>query len=254
VENNSEANDLIELGFFVKDIPEIKPELESLRNEIFDVFSCIAQRAGYGAVKSDKELIGFHRKYQKEQFRALKLLWGSPVLMRLSGLGIIIEILKEIGFERPILELPPLLRCDMPVTNQSIFSQHQDYAYNIGSDNSVTVWIPLQDTNEKSGALLCAAGSHQKGIYPNLQGIITEDHQFDFDPCPVKLGEVLVFDQKLVHQSGFNQSDKVRFSIQLRFSDLGDAGYADRGYPINHTVTTERYEAETSIASSGQCC
>lgn len=180
----------------------------------------------------------------------VKHLWGLPSLWAVAGDPLFLVLLKQLGLEHPILEVPPLLRCDMPIQGQSIFQQHQDYPYNIGSANSVTIWIPLQDTTEQEGALLVAPGTHTQGIFPNSRGIITAEHDFEFESCPVKMGEVLIFDQKLVHQSGFNRSDRIRFSIQLRFSDLRCPEYASRGFPINHKITTDAYAGEVTIKTA----
>ncbi len=57
-----------------------------------------------------------------------------------------------------------------------------------------------------------AAGSHRDGVYH------------------------LVFDQKLVHESGINRSSNIRFSVQIRYSNLEDAEYAARGWPRNHKL------------------
>ena len=94
--------------------------------------------------------------------------------------------------------------------------------------------------------MLVVPGSHTNGTFPNVQGIIPNNFKFDFVSVPLKLGEALIFNQKLVHQSGVNISDKIRFSIQLRYTDLGCPHYAQRGYPLNHKFTTEKYDGEIS--------
>ena len=41
---------------------------------------------------------------------------------------------------------------------------HQDYVAHQGSSNSITTWIPLQDTFKKIGSLNIIKGSHKKGF------------------------------------------------------------------------------------------
>lgn len=193
-------------------------------------------------VENDSQLITFRESHQKLQYQALKLLYNLPELFAIGGSPVISSyLMEELEFKLPILDLPPHIRCDMPIKGQSIFEQHQDYSYNLGSANSVTIWLPLQDTNVEHGALYVAQGTHLDGVYPNIKGVIDENYIFDFQQCPIALGEALIFDQKLVHKSGVNYSDQVRFSIQLRFTDLGCDSYAKSGYPINHKITTENY-------------
>jgi len=231
-------------GFVVVEIKNLIPEIEKLRKYIFHVFNLISTRAGFQEVKDDFGLIKFRQQSQPLQFQALKILWGSPQLLAIASNQIFIDRLIGLGFEEPIMEIQPLLRCDMPIVGQSIFQQHQDYVYNIGSENSCTIWIPLQDVTQEDGALLVDPGSHNKGIFPNKKGIISEEYEFNFQSVPLKLGQALIFNQKLVHQSGLNTSKKIRFSIQLRFSDLGCKNYALRGYPINHRSVISKYEGE----------
>lgn len=41
----------------------------------------------------------------------------------------------------------------MPFDESYDFPWHQDYPYYLGSENSVTVWIALQDTTVEMGGL-----------------------------------------------------------------------------------------------------
>jgi ectoine hydroxylase-related dioxygenase (phytanoyl-CoA dioxygenase family) len=235
-----------ENGFEVVGFPELEDPLNSLRKKIFSVFNEISGSVGL-KVSNDDELSSFRLTHQRLQHHAFKHLYNLPELFFIGGLPIFEKFLtKNLGFIEPTLELPPHLRCDIPIAGQSLFKQHQDYSYNLGSENSVTIWIPLQNTDIEHGALYVAPGTHKDGVYPNHEGVISEKYMFDFIPCPVPFGHALVFNQKLVHKSGFNKSNQVRFSIQLRFTDLGCRQYAEAGYPLNHKITTEKY-AEQSL-------
>lgn len=236
-------------GWAVKDISSIAAQLNELRIEIFETLSLFSVNAGGEVIKNDEDIINFRVMNQPLQFQAIKHLLFSQKLFSIAGNKIFSEILKLHGFIHPNLELPPNLRCDIPIKEQSVFEQHQDYAYNIGSKNSVTVWIPLQDTTEEMGALQIAPESHLDGVYPNSKGIISEEFNFTFLSLPVNFSQALFFNQKVVHRSGINISNKVRFSIQLRFTDLGCQEYAKRGYPINHKVTTEEYDGDIQSQS-----
>lgn len=230
------------LGYEVIDISQISDILVRLRKYSFDVFDHFSNEYAGKEIRSDEDLIDFRINDQKYQWLALKHLQFSQPLFELGGASIFSELLKsKFCMKRPNLELPPYMRCDIPVEDQSLFKQHQDYAFNLGSSNSLAIWIPLQDTSISEGALMCSEGSHLNGVYKNLNGIIDEKIRFEFKSVPVKFGEALVFDQKLVHKSGMNLSDVVRFSVILRFSDLCDREYLSRKCPINHEITTIEY-------------
>jgi phytanoyl-CoA hydroxylase len=226
----------------VVDISQIQDLLIRLRKHSFDVFNQFSNFYIGKPVKSEDDLINFRTNSQKEQWQALKHLQFSAPIFELAGHPIFYGLLKSrYGFGLPGLDLPPFMRCDIPIKDQSLFNQHQDYSYNIGSSNSLSIWIPLQDTSVSEGALLCSAGSHLSGVYENSNGIINDRYVFDFKHVPVKFGEALILDQKLVHKSGVNVSGNIRFSVILRFSDLCDMDYLLRGCPINHEITTIKY-------------
>jgi len=234
------------LGYEVIDVSPIANILMKMREHSLAVFNCFSEFYYKKPVNTDEELVLFRQMSQKEQYQALKQLQFSPQIFRVAGDSFFPEVLKsKFGYKMPNLDLPPYMRCDIPINEQSLFRQHQDYSYNTGSSNSVTIWIPLQDTSISEGALLCSPGSHNNGVYENCNGIIHDRYEFDFEPVPVKFGQALLFDQKLVHKSGFNVSRNVRFSIILRFSDLGDLDYLKRGCPLNHEISTIKYAEAT---------
>ncbi len=229
--------DFAQTGYRIVKIPELEQSLEALRHEIFKCFSTIRGKP----VTSDAELIKFYNEDQPTQYLGVRHARNCFSMMQLGGSHIIFDLLiSEFGFKFPSHDVQPGLRCDMPVEDQRIFFQHQDYTHNIGSANSVTVWIPLQETNLEQGALLVAPGTHKLGPIDNIGGIIPAEHEFDLQPCPVKFGEALIFDQKLVHQSGKNISNDVRFSVQMRISDLGCPDYRSRNFSINNVPTNIR--------------
>jgi len=229
-------------GYELIDISSINEALIKLRAHCFKVFDSFSCFHSGKSVLNDNDLIQFRANYQIHQYQALKQLQFCPQLFTISGHEFFPNLLvSKYKFKLPNLELPPYMRCDIPIKEQSLFKQHQDYSYNIGSSNSVTIWIPLQDTNVNEGALLAAPNSHKNGVYENTNGIIDEIYKFDFIPVPVKFGQALIFDQKIVHKSGFNSSAITRFSVILRFSDLGDEGFLERGCPVNHEITTTKY-------------
>lgn len=99
----------------------------------------------------------------------------------------------------------------------SEFSLHQDstgldeFAY-----SPLSVWIPLQDTNLQNGGLCVVPKSHHF-FYP-YRGISFQSPFHDWEdvlrtyllPIELKAGEILLFDNRLVHYSHQNTSDQAR--------------------------------------------
>jgi ectoine hydroxylase-related dioxygenase (phytanoyl-CoA dioxygenase family) len=52
-------------------------------------------------------------------------------------------------------------------------------------------------------------------------------------------GDALVFSSFLVHESGVNESDRIRWSCHFRFNDLDDPSFIRRGYPTPYTYAPQ---------------
>lgn len=100
---------------------------------------------------------------------------------------------------------------------ESAFSLHQD---STSLDENVysplSVWIPLQDTNIDNGCLCVVPQSHKifypyRGIsFPTPFSNIENTLRKYLEPIEMKAGDILLFDNRLVHYSPANHSSKPR--------------------------------------------
>lgn len=90
------------------------------------------------------------------------------------------------------------------------------------NDTTVTIWCPLQDTDEINGTLYTVEGSHK--LLPFLSGPSWKPYFYDFEdalvnkylkPIPTKAGEAFIFDDSLIHWSPQNNSSSPRIAIQI---------------------------------------
>lgn len=220
-------------GYVVRRLP-IDTKLGDLRRDILTVFDLYARHHAGHSVRGDADLVDFFRSSQELQYHAFQRLNRLPGLAALASDPSLIELLRELGMHTPVIDVFLQVRCDMPVAEQHLAPPHQDYAHNIGSRNSVTVWIPLQDAPREAGALRVAPGSHRHDLFPHVDGFIEDFPESHLVSVPVVFGEVLLFSQWLVHASGPNTSDSTRFTAVVRFSDLAEPEYLDREWYWNH--------------------
>jgi ectoine hydroxylase-related dioxygenase (phytanoyl-CoA dioxygenase family) len=98
---------------------------------------------------------------------------------------------------------------------------HQDFNFVDESEHAAfNLWCPLVDTSGRNGGLFVIPGSHevfktQRG--PNLPKALTEYNallQRYATLIPMKKGQAIIFDHKLVHYSPPNATDAVRVAIQ----------------------------------------
>ena len=104
-----------------------------------------------------------------------------------------------------------------------------------GSLNSTVVWFPLVDVNKDLGALEVIPKSHRWGLleseqndwYREIKGL--EDDKYV--SVEVEAGDVLFFSSFLVHRSGNNVTDKIRWSCHFKYNDLDEQTFIEKGHP-----------------------
>jgi phytanoyl-CoA hydroxylase len=105
---------------------------------------------------------------------------------------------------------------------------HQDLGYlqqEAEETFMVNFWIPMVDAPMESGPLQVIAGSHRWGLIPHekINGYrgIPESAlpPHEVVDCPLKVGQALLIQHKTIHRSTPNTSDRVRWSLDIRYSD-----------------------------------
>jgi Phytanoyl-CoA dioxygenase (PhyH) len=129
------------------------------------------------------------------------------------------------------------VRMDHPGEEKYLSPWHQEYPYNLTSDNAVTLWIPFQDVDETNGCLRMAPGSHRLGALPvkvkdSLNAGRNANETLEIAgldeilatcpslPVPVSAGDALVFHTYLLHRSQPNQTRHTRWTLQARYFDF----------------------------------
>jgi ectoine hydroxylase-related dioxygenase (phytanoyl-CoA dioxygenase family) len=140
------------------------------------------------------------------------------------------------------------VRADHPDEDHYLYPWHQDYLYNLGSQDSVTFWIPMIDVDDVNGCLMIAPGSQKEGVYPvqandplntsknsaksftiaNLPKILD---RFDLISVPMQAGDAVVFHGNLLHSSQANRSQATRWSLQFRYFNLSAPDAVKHGWP-----------------------
>jgi ectoine hydroxylase-related dioxygenase (phytanoyl-CoA dioxygenase family) len=85
------------------------------------------------------------------------------------------------------------------------------------------------------GALEVVPGSHKLGLLTtdvvNSFGKVERFTNDDFIPVEAVEGDVLFFSSFLVHRSGVNNTDSIRWSCHFRYNNLDEPTFVERGYP-----------------------
>lgn len=235
------SKDFEEKGFaIVRDffrngaLDELESDLEALGQLIIGPDFSATRRENYS----------LSREQQSQLYDRLSYM---PALSRLSGSKEVHALCNEMGMQFPSLMGCCNMRLDPPDDDKHLFDWHQDSLYLLGSMNAVTLWLPLGDVNLERGTIQVIPGSHKKGIYPFrkisdkqpdrhvpfLQKDLCLDVEITETPETIiaERGDVVIFRQMLLHRSTPNRSNQIRWTAQLRVTDLGDAEYRRQRFP-----------------------
>ncbi len=132
----------------------------------------------------------------------------------------------------PKAALPTTIAID---SNVAKTGWHQDEAVltdDVGEIDMLTVWVAMTDANRNNGCMMCVEGSHRKEVTMHCPGnheqssaeifipedLIDQDKIVDLE---VGKGGVVLLHQRTEHGSYDNNSDKIRWSFDLRFNKIG---------------------------------
>lgn len=188
----------------------------------------------------------------KQRSNFYKILRYLPCLKKLSTNDKTLKLCKELGLKFPVVMNSCNIRMDFPRGDDFLFHWHQDITYLLGSMNALTFWIPLTVVNETNGTIEVVPGSHKSGVHGinyvsnkklDVNSIMSpKDIRLKDTPSKdivhvnAKPGDLVVFSQLLLHRSTPNYCDKIRWAIQLRYSDAMNEQFYDDNYPFGDST------------------
>jgi ectoine hydroxylase-related dioxygenase (phytanoyl-CoA dioxygenase family) len=125
---------------------------------------------------------------------------------------------------------------------------HQDYTYwqCTNTDNLVTAWIALQDTDLTNGCMSVVPGSHKWGLLEGSDAFFNRDlesvkatiakesgKEWKEVPALLKAGQVSFHHALTIHGSKQNYSEHPRLSVVAHLMPY-DTAYKNRGYNVDN--------------------
>jgi len=145
----------------------------------------------------------------------------------------IINIVNILGNSNPTFGTVPIVRVDRPFDRKYKTYWHQDKWFSLSGPNSLTIWLPLVEMNSKIGYLEIFKKFDLNKIYKIKildKKKYNENHAVKYNfkkkdiiKLKVNFGDIVIFNQNLVHRSGTNTSKNCRITVQARFNDLKNA-------------------------------
>ena len=161
--------------------------------------------------------------------RGIASLWSSPKL-----LAVVEQLIGPDIAGHPVCNV----RSKTPQTELMTVPWHQDTAYLLaGAENThqPAAWIPFLDATRETGCMQVKRGAHRNGVYhhkierdvgnPKSWYLYIPEEDlaaFETVTCEVPLGGALFLQQRIPHRSLENYSNKVRWSVDLRWQRPGE--------------------------------
>jgi hypothetical protein len=150
----------------------------------------------------------------------------------------IAKFAKSVLGEKLVAHPQFALRANLPFQADHCFPWHQDVNFlALESPNSARIlnfWIPLGPVDALSGGLEVIRGSHRTGLLPHrrqavrggrmaLTEVVTERlPRGEIVAIAMQPGDALVMFDKTVHRSLLNRSNRVRWSMDIRYCRASD--------------------------------
>lgn len=232
-------------GFVIVPALVSAAEADGLRGDAWRVFRRQLERHGLvgGGEVSEAELTtalyAFFADHTADFISCGKQIQHLISLHRLSLSDKVLSVLGELGLDDPNISVRPVMFFNSPRLAKAEFywktPAHQDWRSMQGSLDSIVIWIALVDVDAELGALEIVPGSHRRGLladrFVDGFGQTDEFTGADFTRVELGKGDGLLFSSFLVHRSGTNSADTIRWSAQFRYNNLAEATFIERGYP-----------------------
>lgn len=225
-----------EEGYFI--VKNLVPdyEVDGVRREAIDVFNLQIKNHNINTGDFETDLYQLFKEHPQIVINCGKQIQQNLSLIRLSvdsrisgwcGFAFACQATRQVLFFH-----------NKKLAKEEIYYKipaHRDAPSMDSSSDAMIVWLPLVDVDKKLGTLQIVPGTHTKNIKTSRH-----DHNFalvdgfedkDFIDVELKKGDGLFFHSKLVHRSGDNVTENIRWAANFRFSNLWDPDFIKRGFP-----------------------
>lgn len=222
-------------------------QIVPVQRAIYDIIGLIAERHEMALERPDftpdqfdagyRQLIAIDRSYGGEVYDAIKQI---PAFLRLISCDRNEDLFQQL---RPGC-LPGTgaasygIRIDNPREEEYRSHWHQEFLFQPQSIDGVVFWTSLVSLKPEMGPVQICLGSHLDGLCQYTKsgnhshkpgaykiGIVDDESvaaRYERISPLCEPGDLVVMDFLTIHQSGFNISDRPRWSVQTRFFNFRD--------------------------------
>jgi hypothetical protein len=191
-------------------------EVRALLDPLFDRFSDFPDNFAHD--------LGAKRAVQTASIPELEYVTSLvPALKRTKVFAAFRDVARDLMNNRVQLTFDHAIY--KPAGSTAITPWHQDSGYDRSGRKLLTVWIPMQDTDESNGCMRYIPGSHLGGPlqHQDLEGRHGRSPVVEVDEHQIRLAEVpaggaVIHQEHTLHSAGPNPASDVRRSLILQFA------------------------------------
>ena len=173
---------------------------------------------------TDKEFLVYDRSW-RDRYPGYFRLMANPKI-----LDVVESLLGPEIFANPVYNTRP----KVPKVAAGIVPWHQDKSYWPKAEAApvITVWIPLVDATLENGCLHVIPRTHRRRLlsfhdetysgtgYKELDDKHIKRHHAEVVPIPLEAGGAILFNDRFIHSSTANNTEHVRWSVDLRYQPV----------------------------------
>lgn len=243
---------------------DIERDIRPIQNAIYQIIGLVMQRHGLSIDRPPfdgnnfdngyAKLISADRKYGGEVYDLVKQI---PAFLRLISSARSEQLFCELrGTDLAGIGAASYgIRIDNPFEEQFRSQWHQEFLFQPQSMDGIVLWTPLVPILPDMGPVLVCLESNKDGLCtyskskPYEQksgaykiGILNDEKvagQYKQVAPLTEPGDLIVMDYLTIHQSGFNVSNRSRWSIQSRFFNFREPTGMRIGWKASVTAGTD---------------
>ncbi|WP_081963292.1 phytanoyl-CoA dioxygenase family protein [Pseudomonas sp. ML96] len=226
---------------------DVEREILPIQKGIYQIIGLVAQRHGVELQREPFQGSNFDSGYL--QLLAKSRVYGAEVYDLVKQIPAFIRLISAPESEHLFSYLRKTdsagigkgsygIRIDIPNEEAYRSQWHQEFIFQPQSIDGLVFWTPLVEVSLEMGPVIVCAGSHKDGLCQYTKGGAYSEKSGAYkigihdEECVVskyehvapltKPGDLIIMDYLTIHQSGFNVSDRTRWSVQSRFFNFND--------------------------------
>jgi ectoine hydroxylase-related dioxygenase (phytanoyl-CoA dioxygenase family) len=228
ISNLKIKNQLKEKGYIViKNFFTKKQVKELLKSYEKNIDYCNSLMSSSKKNSLDKKYLYLEKKNKNLKSKSYDLSKYHPSLFQLATDKKLMTILESVFKETFFLDFPQIRIDDNK--NSFMLPMHQEI-FGQMSRKLLTLWCPLTDVSKKNGTLTIQSDSHKMGVLGhefiylnNRQHHAVKKKYINKKKIKyfnLKSGDIVLFDPYLIHGTGKNFSNKIRWTFIARYNAI----------------------------------